>query len=118
MPTTTSTSLHRRTTVPSSSTSSVAGISCRASGRTAFARSFRDGIGICAIGICAFGIRAAGFKTDDDFADADIRRLNIKRDAPIKDPQKPARAAAARASVPRRYKAMRPAKRPRVIALV
>ena len=53
------------------------------------------------------GIRACGFKTDEDFSNADMRRLNIKRGPPIKDPQKPARAAAARARVPRRSKAMR-----------
>ena len=39
--------------------------------------------------LCAIaGIRAAGFKTDDDFSDADMRRLNIKRGPPIEDPQK------------------------------
>jgi hypothetical protein len=33
------------------------------------------------------GIRAAGFRTDDDF-DADaVRRLNIKKGPPIKDPR-------------------------------
>jgi uncharacterized protein GlcG (DUF336 family) len=57
------------------------------------------------------GIRACGFKTDEDFSDADMRRLNIKRGPPVKDPQKPAkspvRAAAARTRVPRRSKAMR-----------
>ena len=40
------------------------------------------------------GIRAAGFKTDQDFSDADMRRLNIKRGPPIEDPEKPADAAA------------------------
>ncbi len=39
--------------------------------------------------LCAIaGIRAAGFKTDDDFGEDDMRRLNIKRGPPIKDPQK------------------------------
>jgi uncharacterized protein GlcG (DUF336 family) len=39
--------------------------------------------------LCAIaGIRAAGFKTDDDFSDQDMRKLNIKRGPPIKDPQK------------------------------
>lgn len=39
--------------------------------------------------LCAIaGIRAAGFKTDDDFDAAQMRRLNIKRGPPIKDPQK------------------------------
>ena len=39
--------------------------------------------------LCAIaGIRAAGFKTDDDFDDKSMRRLNIKRGPPIKDPQK------------------------------
>jgi uncharacterized protein GlcG (DUF336 family) len=62
--------------------------------------------------LCAIaGIHSAGFKTDDDFADADMRRLNIKRGPPIKDPQKPARAAAARTRVPRRSKALRSAAR-------
>ena len=38
--------------------------------------------------LCAIaGIRAAGFKSDDDFDDADMRRLNIKRAPPIEDPQ-------------------------------
>src|SRR5262245_49191044 len=45
--------------------------------------------------LCAIaGIRAAGFKTDDDFSDADMRRLNIKRGAPIEDPEKTAKPAA------------------------
>jgi uncharacterized protein GlcG (DUF336 family) len=40
--------------------------------------------------LCAIaGIRAAGFKTDDDFDEADMRRLNIKRGPPIEDPQTP-----------------------------
>ena len=39
--------------------------------------------------LCAIaGIRAAGFKTDDDFDAKDLRRLNIKRGPPIRDPQK------------------------------
>ena len=39
--------------------------------------------------LCAIaGIRAAGFKTDDDFDETSMRRLNIKRGPPIKDPQK------------------------------
>jgi uncharacterized protein GlcG (DUF336 family) len=39
--------------------------------------------------LCAIaGIRAAGFKTDDDFDEADMRKLNIKRGPPIEDPQK------------------------------
>ena len=39
--------------------------------------------------LCAIaGIRAAGFKTDQDFSDADMRRLNIKRGPPIEDPEK------------------------------
>ena len=57
------------------------------------------------------GIRACGFKTDEDFSDADMRRLNIKRGPPVKDPQKPAKSpvksAAARTRVPRRSKALR-----------
>ena len=41
--------------------------------------------------LCAIaGIRAAGFKTDQDFSDADMRRLNIKRGPPIEDPEKTA----------------------------
>jgi uncharacterized protein GlcG (DUF336 family) len=40
--------------------------------------------------LCAIaGIHAAGFKTDDDFGEADLRRLNIKRGPPIEDPQQP-----------------------------
>jgi hypothetical protein len=43
--------------------------------------------------LCAIaGIRAAGFKTDDDFSEADMRRLNIKRGPPIEDPQKRAKS--------------------------
>ncbi len=38
--------------------------------------------------LCAMaGIRAAGFRCDEDFDDADCRRLNIKKDAPIRDPR-------------------------------
>jgi uncharacterized protein GlcG (DUF336 family) len=45
--------------------------------------------------LCAIaGIRAAGFKTDDDFSEADMRRLNIKRGPPIDDPGSAARGAA------------------------
>ncbi len=45
--------------------------------------------------LCAIaGIRAAGFKTDDDFSEADMRRLNIKRGPPIEDPEKAATHAA------------------------
>jgi uncharacterized protein GlcG (DUF336 family) len=45
--------------------------------------------------LCAIaGIHAAGFKTDDDFGDGDMRRLNIKRGAPIEDPEKPAKPPA------------------------
>lgn len=50
--------------------------------------------------LCAIaGIRAAGFKTDDDFSEADMRRLNIKRGPPIEDPEKavPARPMPRRA---------------------
>ena len=61
------------------------------------------------------GIRACGFKTDEDFSDADMRRLNIKRGPPVKDPQKPAKSpvksAAARTRVPRRSRALRSATR-------
>jgi uncharacterized protein GlcG (DUF336 family) len=39
--------------------------------------------------LCAMdGIRAAGFKTDDDFDTAMVRKLNIKKNPPIKDPRK------------------------------
>jgi uncharacterized protein GlcG (DUF336 family) len=39
--------------------------------------------------LCAMaGIRAVGFKTDDDFSEADMRRLNIKRGPTIVDPEK------------------------------
>ena len=38
--------------------------------------------------LCAMaGIRAAGYRCDDDFDEADCRRLNIKKDAPVKDPR-------------------------------
>jgi uncharacterized protein GlcG (DUF336 family) len=38
--------------------------------------------------ICAMaGIRAAGFKCEDDFDDETQRRLNIKKNPPIKDPR-------------------------------
>jgi uncharacterized protein GlcG (DUF336 family) len=58
----------------------------------------RDGEIVGAVGVtgdvnevddlCAMaGIRAAGFMCDDDFNEADCRRLNIKKDAPIKDPR-------------------------------
>jgi len=44
--------------------------------------------------LCAIaGIRAAGFKTDQDFSEADMRRLNIKRGPPIEDPEKAKPAA-------------------------
>jgi uncharacterized protein GlcG (DUF336 family) len=49
------------------------------------------------------GIRACSFKIDDDFPESEMRRLNIKRMAPIVDPQKkPVRAAAARQTSPAR----------------
>lgn len=39
--------------------------------------------------ICAMdGIRAAGFKSDEDFDEATQKRLNIKKNPPIKDPRK------------------------------
>jgi len=39
--------------------------------------------------LCAMdGIRAAGFKTEDDFDEAMVRKLNIKKNPPIKDPRK------------------------------
>jgi uncharacterized protein GlcG (DUF336 family) len=38
--------------------------------------------------LCAMtGIRAVGLRCDDDFNEADCRRLNIKRHAPIRDPR-------------------------------
>jgi uncharacterized protein GlcG (DUF336 family) len=62
--------------------------------------------------LCAIaGIQSAGFKTDDDFGDAELRRLNIKRGPPVKDPQKPPRIAAARQRMPRRSKTVRSAAR-------
>ena len=48
------------------------------------------------------GIRACGFKTDEDFSDADMRRLNIKRMPPSQDARKSAKLAAARQRVPKR----------------
>ena len=45
--------------------------------------------------LCAIaGIRAAGFKTDQDFSEADMRRLNIKRGPPIEDPELAVKPAA------------------------
>jgi uncharacterized protein GlcG (DUF336 family) len=39
--------------------------------------------------ICAIaGIRAAGLRADDDFDDRAQRRLNIKKNPPLKDPRK------------------------------
>jgi uncharacterized protein GlcG (DUF336 family) len=39
--------------------------------------------------LCAMdGIRSAGFLPDDDFDAAAIKRLNIKKDPPIRDPRK------------------------------
>ena len=39
--------------------------------------------------LCAMdGIRAAGFKTEDDFDAKMVRKLNIKKNPPIKDPRK------------------------------
>ena len=39
--------------------------------------------------LCALdGIRAAGLKTDDDFDAAMVRKLNIKKNPPIRDPRK------------------------------
>ena len=39
--------------------------------------------------LCAMdGIRAGGFLPDDDFSPADVRRLNIKKDPPLRDPRK------------------------------
>jgi uncharacterized protein GlcG (DUF336 family) len=38
--------------------------------------------------LCALdGIRAAGFKPDDDFDAAAVKRLNIKKDPPLRDPR-------------------------------
>jgi uncharacterized protein GlcG (DUF336 family) len=40
--------------------------------------------------LCAMdGIRAAGFLPDDDFDAEAVRRLNIKKDPPLRDPRKP-----------------------------
>lgn len=39
--------------------------------------------------LCAMaGIRAAGFKPDDDFSPAQARKLNIKKNPPLKDPRR------------------------------
>jgi uncharacterized protein GlcG (DUF336 family) len=39
--------------------------------------------------LCAMdGVRAAGFMSDDDFDTAAVRRLNIKKDPPLRDPRK------------------------------
>jgi hypothetical protein len=39
--------------------------------------------------LCAMdGIRSAGFMPDDDFDAAAVRRLNIKKDPPLRDPRK------------------------------
>ena len=39
--------------------------------------------------LCAMdGIRAGGYLPDDDFGPADVRRLNIKKDPPLRDPRK------------------------------
>src|SRR5438132_14346560 len=39
--------------------------------------------------LCAIdGIRAAGFRSDDDFDARAVRRLNIKKDPPLRDPRK------------------------------
>jgi uncharacterized protein GlcG (DUF336 family) len=39
--------------------------------------------------LCAMdGIRASGYRPDDDFSPADVRRLNIKKDPPLRDPRK------------------------------
>jgi uncharacterized protein GlcG (DUF336 family) len=39
--------------------------------------------------LCAMdGIRAAGLMPDDDFDAAAVKRLNIKKDPPVKDPRK------------------------------
>jgi uncharacterized protein GlcG (DUF336 family) len=40
--------------------------------------------------LCAMdGIRAAGFLPDDDFDAKAVKRLNIKKDPPLRDPRKP-----------------------------
>ena len=39
--------------------------------------------------LCAMdGIRAGGYLPDDDFSPTDVRRLNIKKDPPLRDPRK------------------------------
>jgi uncharacterized protein GlcG (DUF336 family) len=39
--------------------------------------------------LCAIdGIRAAGFRADDDFDAEAVKRLNIKKDPPLRDPRK------------------------------
>jgi uncharacterized protein GlcG (DUF336 family) len=39
--------------------------------------------------LCALdGIRAAGFRPDDDFDAKAVKRLNIKKDPPLRDPRK------------------------------
>ena len=39
--------------------------------------------------LCAMdGIRAGGYLPDDDFSPADVGRLNIKKDPPLRDPRK------------------------------
>jgi uncharacterized protein GlcG (DUF336 family) len=39
--------------------------------------------------LCAIdGIRAAGFRSDDDFDATAVKRLNIKKDPPLRDPRK------------------------------
>jgi uncharacterized protein GlcG (DUF336 family) len=39
--------------------------------------------------LCAMdGIRAAGLMPDDDFDDDAVKRLNIKKDPPVRDPRK------------------------------
>ena len=53
--------------------------------------------------LCAIdGIRAAGFKPEDDFDAASVRRLNIKKSAPIKDPRRDSGGAAARQKIAKR----------------
>jgi uncharacterized protein GlcG (DUF336 family) len=38
--------------------------------------------------LCAIdGIRAGGFRADDDFDAAAVKRLNIKKDSPLRDPR-------------------------------
>jgi uncharacterized protein GlcG (DUF336 family) len=45
--------------------------------------------------LCAMdGIRGAGFRNDDDFDAQAVKRLNIKKDPPIRDPRKELPAAA------------------------